>query len=148
MPPSAAEAADERADALADIQEDGAPVLVRFDRNWNVGSGRERPAEDFVDVQTYALFDTAKAGDVDGKTILTGDAIIWLADAGLDSLEGLADLPLGGEPARSGYELLENDPTAFPTPGDPDNRRYELLQVLDTVRVGGWSVLHKIHARG
>jgi hypothetical protein len=144
--PSRAEAQAERSDAAADIREDGAPVLLRFDKNWAVTSSRTKPAPDWIDVQTWILF--AKASVHAASGVLVGDLDIYMADDGLETLEGLADLPLGGKPVRTGYVVLVGSPETHPAPTDVGVRTLHLLRIVDTTKVGGWNVLHRIHARG
>lgn len=143
-----AEAERERTEAMNDIREEGAPVVVRFDRSYGVNPpGRERPAEDWVEVRTWALFESGTYLD-EGGGAMVSDAVVYLADKGLRQLEGLASLPMGGAPAGSGYRMLVGPPLTFPVAGADGVRELQLLQVLDTTKVGGWDVLHKVRARG
>lgn len=155
MPPTAAEARRERIEARDDIQQEGAAVLLRFDKSHSAeGSGRQKPAEDWVNVKTYALVEAMSTGEVAvGGEALIGDKVVWIADLGLGALADLPTLPSSGAPVGSAY-LMYFASDGFPAVDGSGVvtgaglRQFQLLRVLDTIKVGNASVLHKVHARG
>lgn len=142
------EAEAERSDALSEMEENGAPILVRYDKKWNEGTGRLPPEPDYVDVETWGVFVGLSSQNLDGNVVIARDVEMLVADKGLESLEGLPGAASGNSPLTTGYEIYEGDPESHPSSSDPGVRRYEVVRLLKTTKLGGWPVLHRLHLRG
>lgn len=144
-----AEIQEERADAVADIREDGAPVVLRYDGS--SVSGRERTTVAPVDVQCHAVLLDFRTELVDGESIRHGDLRILVADAALGELaDEIGQLAPGTTPSARGITVHVGTSTSeddYPTPGASGVKAYRVLRRLNTKNAGDQPVVHYLQAR-
>lgn len=147
------EAERERDDAVADVREDGAPVLIRYQPAAVPPGGRERVPAAAVDVQTHAALTGFGQREVDGQTILAGDTKLILASKALGALANVVgDLPSGITPGPLGLTIYVPRAPAtevdYPTPGAEGVAAYQVVRLHETKHAGAYPVAHWLHVRG
>lgn len=146
----------ERSDALGDLQEEGAPVLLRYVASTIPEGGVERTPVAPVDVQTYALVKAVGSREIDGDLVLLGDKSVLIEHASLGALaQVVAEIPTGQQPGFTGLSVFfeERDPVAgektFPVPGGAGVREYRVIGRLPSPPpLGGWHIVHRLQVRG
>jgi hypothetical protein len=151
--PTRAEAEASRADALSDINEEGAPCVLQ----WIGGEVDEAsgviPPGSTTDVPLHAVITGYSAREVNGSSVQQGDVRVLVADMALDG-----QLPadaLAAEPGPANFYLYVGNPpgegrgAAFPDPADAAtySRRYKVVALEDTYREGAWRIAHVLRAR-
>lgn len=148
MPPRRAEALREVRDAVADVKEDGARIVLRWARGVVSPSSREPSTVTPITHETYGIFDGFKAEEFGGN-VQQGDSRLWVAAGDLGALSASVNSLGPGGQLGAGFEVLvAADPEAWAETGDATAARYRVVALLQTVHVGGYAVLHELHIRG
>jgi hypothetical protein len=141
---NAAEIEIERAEVAADLAEDGAVGILRYDKSFLLSGSIDPPPPDYVQQVVYALIVSNSQRQESGE-LLPRRLRVLIADEHLGGLQELAGLVEGADPGNTGYEIFIDptiQPDQIPSVDSATVVRYRVLALSETVRMGNKAILH------